>query len=87
MADNNQDDAPAAPAPPAAQRGAVTACEDAACREKMLRACPIVRMGRAGEPYSQMTPKGIAVIPPEQCIRCGICTKKCAHGATSIESW
>lgn len=68
--------------------GAVTTCGHQHCRQKMLRGCPIVRMGRVvATAYTEITPKGIAVIPSADCIRCGICVRLCSHGATSIEHW
>lgn len=67
---------------------AVTTCTDPACRQHMLRCCPVVRMGKVfGTAYQSATDDSDYVIPPDLCIGCGICAAKCTHGLTRMVEW
>ena len=60
---------------------AICECNDSDCKKKILAQCPVVRMGKVGEGKAF---EGNVVIPPNQCIGCGICAVKCSHGKVKM---
>ena len=71
-------------------RVAVTTCMDKQCQHGMLRSCPVVRMGMVcGTAYTNTNTSADTyyVVPPDICIGCGICVRKCTHGLTYMVDW